>query len=61
MFGYDYQTVERSLTETYPLLAPDFRQKFEQDATAKVIPEARKRQLVVQISVVGVGVMTAEA
>ncbi|OLP02975.1 mammalian cell entry protein [Mycolicibacterium porcinum] len=60
VFGYDYQTVERSLTETYPLLAPDFRQKFEQDATAKVIPEARKRQLVVQISVVGVGVMTAE-
>ncbi|MGV0592121.1 mammalian cell entry protein [Mycolicibacterium porcinum] len=60
VFGYDYQTVERSLTETYAMLAPDFRQKFEQDATAKVIPEARKRQLVVQISVVGVGVMTAE-
>lgn len=60
VFGYDYQTVERSLMETYSLLAPDFRQKFEQDATAKVIPEARKRQLVVQISVVGVGVMAAE-
>lgn len=60
VFGYDYQTVERSLMETYPLLAPDFRQTFEKDATAKVIPEARKRQLVVQISVVGVGVMTAE-
>lgn len=60
VFGYDYQTVERSLMETYPLLAPDFRQQFEQDATAKVIPEARKRQLVVQISVVGVGVMAAQ-
>ncbi|MCV7067107.1 mammalian cell entry protein [Mycolicibacterium houstonense] len=60
VFGYDYQTVERSLMETYPLLAPDFRQKFEEDASAKVIPEARKRQLVVQISVVGVGVMTAQ-
>lgn len=60
VFGYDYQTVERSLTETYPLLAPGFRQQFQQDAAAKVIPEARKRQLVVQISVVGVGVMTAE-
>ncbi|MEV0672266.1 mammalian cell entry protein [Mycobacterium sp. NPDC050441] len=60
VFGYDFQTVERSLIETYPLLAPDFREKFEQDATAKVIPEARKRQLVVQISIVGVGVMTAE-
>ncbi|OMB93121.1 mammalian cell entry protein [Mycobacterium sp. NS-7484] len=59
VFGYDYQTVERSLMETYPLLAPDFRQQFEQDATAKVIPEARKRQLVVQINVVGVGMMTA--
>ncbi|WP_454792279.1 mammalian cell entry protein [Mycolicibacterium lutetiense] len=60
VFGYDYQTVERSLMETYPLLAPDFRQQFEQDATAKVIPEARKRQLVVQISVVGIGVMAAQ-
>jgi Mce-associated membrane protein len=60
MFGYDYQTVERSLMETYPLLAPDFRQQFEQDANAKVIPEARKRQLVVQANVVGVGVMSAE-
>ncbi|MGV9802036.1 mammalian cell entry protein [Mycobacterium sp. NPDC003449] len=60
VFGYDYQTVERSLIETYPLLTPDFRQKFEADATGKVIPEARKRQLVVQISVVGVGVMAAQ-
>ncbi len=60
VFGYDFQTVERSLMETYPLLAPDFRQQFQQDATTKVIPEARKRQLVVQISVVGVGVMTAQ-
>ncbi|MBU9763153.1 mammalian cell entry protein [Mycobacterium sp. TNTM28] len=60
VFGYDYQTVERSLMETYPMLAPDFRHQFEQDATAKVIPEARKRQLVVQINVVGVGVMSVE-
>ncbi|MDV3129328.1 mammalian cell entry protein [Mycobacterium sp. 21AC1] len=60
MFGYDYQTVERSLIETYPLLTPDFRERFEQDATKTVIPEARKRQLVVQISVVGVGVEAAQ-
>jgi Mce-associated membrane protein len=60
VFGYDYQTVERSLIETYPLLTPDFRQKFEQDAAQKVIPEARKRQLVVQISIVGVGVEAAQ-
>ncbi|MDH6196139.1 Mce-associated membrane protein [Mycobacterium frederiksbergense] len=60
VFGYDYQTVERSLMETYPLLTPGFRQQFEQDAAAKVIPEARKRQLVVQISIVGVGVMAAQ-
>lgn len=60
VFGYDYQTVERSLMETYPLLAPDFRQQFEADAQQKVIPEARKRQLVVQINVVGVGVEAAQ-
>lgn len=60
MFGYDYQTVERSLIETYPLLTPGFREKFQEDATKTVIPEARKRQLVVQINVVGVGVMAAQ-
>ncbi|MGV0744434.1 mammalian cell entry protein [Mycolicibacterium sp. XJ870] len=60
VFGYDYQTVERSLIETYPLLTPDFRQQFEEDAAKTVIPEARKRQLVVQISVVGVGVEAAQ-
>ena len=28
VFGYDYQTVERSLNEMYPLLTPDYRQEF---------------------------------
>jgi Mce-associated membrane protein len=28
VFGYDYQTVERSLNEVYPLLTPDYRQEF---------------------------------
>lgn len=60
VFGYDYQTVERSLMETYPLLTPGFRQQFESDAQQKVIPEARKRELVVQINIVGVGVEAAQ-
>jgi Mce-associated membrane protein len=60
VFGYDYQTVERSLTEAYPLLTPDFRRQFQQDASAKVIPEARQRQLVIQINVVGAGVTAAQ-
>ena len=28
VFGYDYQTVERSLNEVYPMLTPDYRQEF---------------------------------
>ena len=60
VFGYDYQTVERSLTEAYPLLTPDYRQEFEDRANKDIIPQARERQLVSQANVVGVGVLDAQ-
>jgi Mce-associated membrane protein len=60
VFGYDYQTVERSLGAAYPLLTPSYRHEFEKSATAQIIPEAKKREVVVQANVVGVGVMAAQ-
>jgi Mce-associated membrane protein len=60
VFAYDYQTVERSLSAAYPLLTPDYRQEFQKSANAQIIPEAKKREVVVQANVVGVGVMTAK-
>ena len=60
VFGYDYQTVERSLNEVYPLLTPDYRHEFEDRATKDIIPQARERQLVSQANVVGVGVLSAQ-
>ena len=57
VFGYDYQTVERSLDDVYPLLTPTYRQEFEDRATKDIIPQARERQLVSQANVVGVGVL----
>ena len=60
VFGYDYQTVERSLNEVYPLLAPDYRHEFEDRANKDIIPQARERQLVSQANVVGVGVLSAQ-
>jgi Mce-associated membrane protein len=60
VFAYDYQTVERSLAEAYPLLTPDYRQEFQKSAIAQIIPEAKKREVVVQANVVGVGVMWAK-
>lgn len=60
VFGYDYQTVERSLTEAYTMLAPDFRQEFRDRATKEIIPQARERQVVSQANVVGVGVLDAQ-
>lgn len=60
VFGYDFQTVERSLGDAYPLLTPDYRQEFKKSANQQIIPEARKREVVVQASVVGVGVMAAK-
>jgi len=60
VFGYDYQTVERSLADVYPFLTPDYRQEFQKSANAQIIPEAKKREVVVQANVVGVGVMSAK-
>jgi Mce-associated membrane protein len=60
VFAYDYQTVERSLADAYPLLTPEYRQEFQKSANAQIIPEAKKREVVVQANVVGVGVMTAQ-
>jgi Mce-associated membrane protein len=60
VFGYDYQTVERSLTDAYSLLTPEYRREFEDRATKDIIPQARERQLVSQANVVGVGVLAAQ-
>ena len=60
IFGYDYQTVERSLSAAYPWLTPEYRQEFEKRAVAQIIPEAKKREVVIQAAVVGVGVMSAK-
>lgn len=59
ILGYDYQTVETTMTDVYPLLTPRYRQEFEQQATQTVIPQARQRQIVSQVNVVGRGVMSA--
>lgn len=60
MFGYEWQTVERTLTETYPLLTPEFRREFEERAVRDIIPPAHERQVVSQVNVVGVGMMAAQ-
>lgn len=57
VLGYEYKTVERSLTETYPLFTPDYRREFQDRATNQIIPQAREKQLVNQVDVVGVGVL----
>ena len=60
VFGYDYQTVERSLNDIYPLLTPSYRKEFQDRANKDIIPQARERQLVSQANVVGVGVLSAQ-
>lgn len=59
ILGFDYQTIERSRTDAYRLLAPDFRREYEDDTTKNVIPAARERQLISQVNVVGVGMLDA--
>ena len=60
VFNYDYKTVERSLTDAYNLLTPDYRREFEDSANSDIIPQAREREVVSQANVVGVGVMDAQ-
>lgn len=60
VFAYDYQTVERSLTDAYNLLTPEYRQEFSDRAVTDIIPQARDRQVVSQANVVGVGVLSAQ-
>lgn len=59
VLGYDYQTVERSLNDVYPLLTPAYREEFKKQANAGIIPEARKREVVSQVSIAGTGIMVA--
>lgn len=59
VLGYEYKTVERSLTETYPMFTGDYRREFEARAVNEIIPQAREKQLVNQVDVVGVGAIAA--
>ena len=59
VFGYDYQTIERSLTDAYAMFTPDYRREFQQRANADIIPQARERQVISQANVTGAGVMDA--
>ena len=59
ILGFDYQTIERSRTDAYQLLTPEFRREYEDDTTKNVIPAARDRQIISQVNVVGVGMLDA--
>jgi Mce-associated membrane protein len=60
VLGYDYQTVERSMDGVYPLLTPAYREEFKKQVNHDIIPEARKREVVSQVDIAGVGVMSAK-
>lgn len=59
-FGYDFQTVERTLAEAYPLLTPEYLKEFKRGVNDQIIPEAKKREVVIQANVVGAGVMAVK-
>ena len=60
VLGYEYKTVERSLTETYPMFTSQYRREFEERVTKEIIPQAREKHLVNQVDIVGVGVLAAQ-
>lgn len=60
IFGFDYQTVERSLDAAALFLTDDYKSEFEERAQREIIPQARERQLVTQANVVGAGMLDAQ-
>ncbi|MEB3021752.1 mammalian cell entry protein [[Mycobacterium] crassicus] len=60
VLGFEFKTVERSLTETYPMFTGDYRREFEARVVNEIIPQAREKQLVNQVNVTGVGVQEAK-
>jgi Mce-associated membrane protein len=60
VFGYDFQTIERSMTEAAAYLTPEYRREFQDRVNKDIIPQARDRQIVTQADVVGVGLLEAQ-
>jgi Mce-associated membrane protein len=60
VFGYDFQTIERSMTEAADLLTPTYRKEFEDRVNKDIIPQARSREIVSQANIVGVGILEAK-
>ena len=59
VFGLDFETVERSMMEVYPLLTDGFRAEFKERTVNEIIPQARQQRLAITVDVVGSGVVTA--
>ena len=60
VFGYDFQTIERSLTDAATLLTPEYRREFQERAAQDIIPQARERQVISQAHAVGAGLLSAQ-
>ena len=59
ILGFDFQTIEGSREAAYRLLTPDFKREYEDDTVKNVIPQARDRQIISQVNVVGAGMLDA--
>lgn len=59
ILGFDFQTIEGSRDAAYRLMTPEFKQEYEDDTVKNVIPQARERQIISQVNVVGAGMLDA--
>lgn len=60
IFGFEYKSVEQTSIEAYALLTPNYRHEFEDRSVKDIIPQARARELISQVNVVGSGVIEAQ-
>ncbi|BBX34246.1 hypothetical protein MMAG44476_13406 [Mycolicibacterium mageritense DSM 44476 = CIP 104973] len=60
ILGFDYQTIRASSIQAYQLMTPEFRKQYEDESNKTIIPQALDRQVISQVNVVGVGMLTAQ-
>ena len=59
ILGFDYQTILATREQAYAMLTPDFKREYETDTTNNVVPQARAREVISQVNVVGAGTLDA--
>ncbi|MFI6870494.1 h domain protein [Nocardia sp. NPDC050406] len=61
MFGYNFKTIDDQMAKVSENMTPDFKEDWKKVTDTVLAPGAKEKELVVQATVVGSGVIKADA